>query len=427
MGFPRAIAHVDADAFFASVEQAMHPEYRGRPVVTGQERNIVSAASYEAKAKGVKRGVALWDVKKICPDCIILPSDYETYSLYSLRLFEILRRYTPDVEEYSIDEAFLDLTGVARLHRKGYRAVISEIQRTVERELGIGVSIGLSLTRTLAKIASRLRKPRGLVAVSESRIPDLLERTPVEAVCGIGPKSAALLAKFGVATTKHLTDLSEASVRRLLGRPGVELWLELQGALVNPVVAGSRSPEHSVMKSKTFTPPSSDRVFVRAQCLRNLESACIKLRRHSLDADRVQLHLRRQDFRYDGEEARLEQRTNLPPEILPVLNGLFDSLFRSGRLYRATGVVLAGLAPTGPLQVSLFGDAERSEKGRALYDEIGGLAEKYGKHVVSAGTGLFLKRSAVTSRAALPERKTDLLPGETRRRRLAVPLWDVKL
>ncbi len=115
--WPRAIMHVDADAFFASCEQAVHPELKGRPVITGKERGIVAAASYEAKAKGVSRGVRLADVKKICPDAVILPSDYETYSLFSVRMFEILRRFSPDVEEYSIDEAFVDLTGLRRRSR----------------------------------------------------------------------------------------------------------------------------------------------------------------------------------------------------------------------------------------------------------------------------------------------------------------------
>src|SRR5512137_2869283 len=109
---PRAIMHIDADAFFASCEQAIHPELRGRPVITGKERGIVAAASYEAKARGVTRVVRLSDVRKLCPDAVIVPSDYETYSLFSLRMLEILRRFSHDVEEYSIDEAFVDLTGL---------------------------------------------------------------------------------------------------------------------------------------------------------------------------------------------------------------------------------------------------------------------------------------------------------------------------
>src|SRR5512145_3462178 len=131
----KAILHVDADAFFASCEQAIHPELKGRPVITGKERGIVAAASYEAKARGVKRGVRLSDVKKLCPDAVILPSDYETYSLFSVRMFEILRRFSPDVEEYSIDEAFVDLTGLRRTFHGPYEEIARQMQETVESEL----------------------------------------------------------------------------------------------------------------------------------------------------------------------------------------------------------------------------------------------------------------------------------------------------
>src|ERR1700690_2922977 len=163
--WPRAILHLDADAFFASCEQAIHPELRGRPVITGKERGIVAAASYEAKARGVQRGVRLSDVKKICPDAVILPSDYETYSLFSVRMFEILRRFSPDVEEYSIDEAFVDLTGLRRSYHGSFGMIAKKMQVTVETELGITVSVGVSLSKVLAKIGSKHNKPHGLTII----------------------------------------------------------------------------------------------------------------------------------------------------------------------------------------------------------------------------------------------------------------------
>ncbi|HZX47902.1 MAG TPA: hypothetical protein VFF47_01640, partial [Nitrospirota bacterium] len=145
--WPRAIMHMDADAFFASCEQAIHPELKGRPVITGKERGIVAAASYEAKAMGVERGMRLFEAKKVCPDVVLLPSDYETYSLFSIRMFEILRRFSPDVEEYSIDEAFVDLTGLRRRFHGPYSDIALRVQDTVVKELGISVSIGVSLTK----------------------------------------------------------------------------------------------------------------------------------------------------------------------------------------------------------------------------------------------------------------------------------------
>ena len=130
--FPQAIAHIDCDAFFASCEQARDPSLKGRPVITGKERGIVSCASYEAKARGVARAVRLGDVKKLCPDAVILSSDYELYSIYSCRLFEIMRRFTPEVEEYSIDEAFCDLTGLRRMYRTSYEEIALKIKLVSE-------------------------------------------------------------------------------------------------------------------------------------------------------------------------------------------------------------------------------------------------------------------------------------------------------
>ena len=127
--FPRAILHIDGDAFFASCEQSRRPKLQGRPVVTGKERGIVASMSYEAKARGVTRGMRLSDIRKVCPDAVILPSDYETYSLLSKRFFAIVRRYTPDVEEYSIDECFADLTGLRRPLRMSYLKIAAHMKK----------------------------------------------------------------------------------------------------------------------------------------------------------------------------------------------------------------------------------------------------------------------------------------------------------
>src|SRR5215831_11278028 len=151
--FPRAIVHIDGDAFFAACEQSRRPKLQGRPVVTGKERGIASSMSYEAKARGVTRGMPLHDIRRLCPDCIIMPSDYETYSLFSVRMFDIVRRYTGDVEEYSIDECFADLTGLRRPLRMSYRQMVERIKSDLDTELGMTFSVGLAPTKVLAKVA----------------------------------------------------------------------------------------------------------------------------------------------------------------------------------------------------------------------------------------------------------------------------------
>ncbi len=153
--FPRAILHVDGDAFFASCEQSRRPQLQGRPVVTSKERGIAASMSYEAKARGVTRGMRLADIRKRCPDAVILPSDYETYSLLSTRLFAIVRRYTPEVEAYSVDECFADLTGLRRPLRMSYFQMAAQIKKDLDSALGFTFSVGLAPNKVVAKIASK--------------------------------------------------------------------------------------------------------------------------------------------------------------------------------------------------------------------------------------------------------------------------------
>src|SRR5262245_54079784 len=198
--FPRAIVHIDGDAFFASCEQSRAPELRGKPVVTGKERGIAASMSYEAKAQGVTRGMRLFEVRKLCPDAIILPSDYETYSLLSKRLFSIARRYTPDVEECSIDECFCDVTGLRRVLRMSYPEIAQQMKRDLDTELGFTFSVGLAPNKVLAKIASKWQKPSGFTAIPGRDIHRFLHELPVSKVWGIGNNTAALLAKHSVTT-----------------------------------------------------------------------------------------------------------------------------------------------------------------------------------------------------------------------------------
>src|SRR3989344_2480727 len=304
--FPRAILHIDGDSFFASCEVAKDPSLRGKPVITGRERGIVSACTYEAKARGVKRGMRLFEVRKICPDAVILPSDYETYSLFSERMYKIVRRYTPDVEEYSIDECFADLTptlknGMAShqqnsdcgcnrnfLRQAKKRAATQEdaifstgqagmlaqcIQQTLECELGMTFSIGLSATKTLAKVGSKWNKPHGLTMIPLSEAPRFLAALSVGEIWGIGPNTSAYLNKYGIKTAFDFANKSEEWVRGQLSKPYIEVWYELNGVIKNELDTKGRRTYQSISKTKTFTPPSSDAAFIYAQLSKNVENA----------------------------------------------------------------------------------------------------------------------------------------------------------
>ena len=427
--WPRGILHVDADAFFASCEQAIHPELRGRPVITGKERGIVAAASYEAKAKGIKRGMRLFEVKKVCPDAVILPSDYETYSLFSLRMFEIFRRFSPDVEEYSIDEAFVDLTGLRRSFHGSYAMIAGKLQETVEKELGITVSVGVSLSKVLAKIGSKHRKPHGLTLIPGRDIHLYLENLPVEKVWGIGPNTAAFLNKHRITTALQFARKDETFIKNYLSKPYQEIWHELNGRSVYPVVTEAKNSYQSISKAKTFTPPSTDETFIFAQLSKNLENACIKARRYMLAATRLIVFLKGQDFRSFGVEIRLSLPSAYPACLMGPLKEGFSRVFSPNTLYRQTGVVLAGLVPDDGSRYTLFDDTTKIEKMAKIYEAVDSLSGKYGKHIVQHGSSLPTRQQAQHEgdRGDVPVRKTETFKGENKRQRLGLPVLNIKV
>jgi DNA polymerase-4/DNA polymerase V len=418
---------VDGDAFFTSVEQSMHPHLKGRPVVTGRERGIIACASYEAKALGIKGGVSLWEARRKCPELVVLPSDYESYSIYSKRMFEIMRRYTPEVEEYSIDEGFADITGMRRLFRCGYEAIARQLQEAVRRELDLTVSVGLSLSKSLAKIASDYRKPSGLTAVRGKHIHLFLQRIPLADVWGIGRSAQGLLGKYGIKTAYDFTQMDEKRVRRLLHKPGWEIWQELRGHAVKKLEMEVRPPQASIMKGKTFSAPSGDRDYIYAKLIRNLESAFIKLRRHRMRARELAVYLRRKDYDERGLSIRFNRSTSNAMEIAPMVKALFGRLYVPDNEYRSTTVVLGCLESDAERQCDLFEDRVAIERMREVGQVVDRINSRYGKHRIFLATGLALPAVEINERDQPCWRRLNLLPGETRRRRVRLPRLNLKV
>jgi DNA polymerase IV len=421
--FPRAILHIDGDSFFASCEVAKDPSLRGKPVITGKERGIVSACTYEAKARGIKRGMRLFEVKKICPDAVILPSDYETYSLFSARMYAIVRRYTSAVEEYSIDECFADLTGLRRPLRMSYPQMAERIKHELDTELGITFSIGVSATKTLAKIGSKWEKPSGLTLIPLRSAPQFLEKLTVDKVWGIGPNTTAFLNRFGVQTALDFAEKDETWIRKNLSKPFFETWKELNGDIAFELNVEGRNTYQSISKTKTFTPPSSDPAFVLAQLSKNVENACIKARRWNLATDKVFFFLKTQDFLYHGCEVKLPHPTALPHTILTEIKKFIPRTYRPHTLYRATGVVLMNLAEHTNAQLDLFGSVEESEGLARVFKSVDEMAAKYGKHTVFLGSSFNAVAFAahVGERGDVAQRTKTLFRGETKRQRLGIP------
>ena len=464
--FPRAILHIDGDSFFASCEVAKDPRLRGKAVITGRERGIVSACTYEAKARGIKRGMRLFEVRKLCPDAVILPSDYETYSLFSERMYRIVRRYTPDVEEYSIDECFADLTptlknGMAShqqnsdcncdrnflrrakkmtatqedaIFSTGQAGMLAQcIQQTLERELGMTFSIGLSATKTLAKVGSKWNKPHGLTIIPLSEAPRFLAAISVGEIWGIGPNTAAYLNKYGIRTALDLAQASKAWVRGRLSKPYIDTWYELNGVVKNELDTTGRETYQSISKTKTFTPPSSDTAFIYSQLSKNVENACIKARRWKLATPEIFFFLKTQEFKYHGCEIKLPYPTATPQDILGEIAKYYSRIFQKGVQYRATGIALLKLAAHASAQLDLFGAVRKSEGLQQIFESVDAISEKYGKHAVFLGSsfsaigGSLPGQAGASGGAAFndrdepPARHQNLFKGETSRRRLAIP------
>lgn len=419
----KAIAHIDCDAFFASCEQARDPRLKGKPIVTGKERGIISCANYEAKALGIKRGLSLLDARGICPELIVLPSDYETYSIYSERVFEIIRRFTPTVEEYSIDEAYCDLTGLRRIYRTSYEGIAKQIKDAIHKELDITVSIGLGPTKTIAKICSRHKKPDGLTAVSGLGLEAFLKTVPLERVCGFGPNTVALLEKSGIKNVYDYIKRPLDFADRLLGKVGRELWHELRGETVYELCVDRKDKYLSISKTKTFSPASKERGLVKAHLMRNLESAFIKLRRHGLAAKTLSIFLKNSDFKYAGLRGELNRHSSSTLDFTELCGKLFDTVFAGSIVYRATGVILTDIVSEGTDSRTLFDDPVKIQAISDISKAVDVINSHYGKYSVHiATTNAAFIETREHPRNEVASRKRELLKGETFRKRLRIPL-----
>ncbi len=423
--YPRAFIHIDANAFFASCEKATHPEYMNKPVVTGVERGIASSFCYIAKAYGVKRGMILSDVKKLCPNVILLPSDYELYGMFSERMFAIVRKYTSQVEEYSIDECFAEITGMRRTLHKSYPQIAAAIKKDIQDSLGITVSVGLAPTKCLSKLAANWVKPDGLTCMPKREIQKYAKKWPVEKLWGVGRQTASYMHSIGIRSTVDFISQSESFVQQHFTKPHIEMWKELSGNAVYDIQAEKKRTYKSISKGKTFTPPSKNKRFVYAQLIKNVENACIKARRHHHVARRVVVMLKTQQFQYQAMELHLSRASAYPHDIIPFVKKGFDQIFQPGTLYRSTQIVLAGLQLNTNIQANLFEPAVQLKKMQQVYAAVDMMSHKFGKHTVHLGSSLLAQQTAqhAKDRGTLPTRRTvQKLKGETARQRLGIPM-----
>jgi DNA polymerase-4 len=365
----RTILHVDLDAFFAAVEQRDRPELRGKPVIVGgggpSDRGVVSAASYEAREFGVHSAMPLREAGRLCPRGIFLPVDGAKYLAVSREVMAVLRRFTPLVEPISIDEAFLDVTASRALFGDG-AAVALLIKEAVRDEIGLTISVGVARTKLVAKIASDLRKPDGLVVVAPGEEAAFLAPLSIRRLWGVGEQTAAALRDYGVATIGDLAALPPELLGRRFGKHGEALTQRARGidadAVSDPADAKSIGHEH------TFDVDTSDRETIERTLLAMAEGVAGRLRAGGVKAGTIAVKIRDSSFRTITRQRTLPEPTDLTEPIWHVALDLARPEVRGIRV-RLLGVTASHLEL--PDQMALFeGDDVRRRRAVEAADDI---------------------------------------------------------
>ncbi|MFQ5482827.1 MAG: DNA polymerase IV, partial [Nitrospinaceae bacterium] len=327
-GRRREILHIDMDAFFVSVERVLDPSLAGRAVIVGGDpdgRWVVAAASYEARDYGVHSAMPIARARRLCPHAVFRRGSHRRYSEFSARLFTILETYSPLVEPMSLDEACLDLTGCARLHRGPAAKTAVRIRGEVQRTLGLPASIGLASNKLMAKIASGLAKPQGFLRVQAGQEGGFLAPLPIGRIPGIGPKSRERFQRLGIRTVGQLAALPRELLEEVYGNWGARLYWRARGVCDAPV--RRRGESKSISRETTLDEDTLSGPFLESVLSRLTEQAAAQLRADGLHARCVTLKLRYSDFRTLTRSHTLSQPAWEDHILYSAAAGLFRRTF----------------------------------------------------------------------------------------------------
>jgi DNA polymerase-4 len=388
------IVHVDVDAFFASVEQALDPRLRGRPVLVG--RGVVASASYEAKARGVRTAMSFRDALRICPDAAVVPGAYEHYADFAARVRRILEDFTPAVETAALDDFYLDFTGTERLY-PDFRLTLRRLQQRVEDETGLSVSVGAATSKLMASLASRIRRPRGLGIIPPGEELRFLDPLPVGKLHGVGHAHAATLTERGIHTVGELRRLPLAVLAAAFGPAvGRQLWERARG--IDPrEVQGPALPK-SVSRETTIEDATIDPELLTGLVEYLAERVGATLRSIGCQARALMLKIRYADGFPSARQVRLDPPTNDEKALLAAAMEIFDSLYARRVALRWVGVSVANLVPDRR-QNDLF-DA-RANRRWYLNRGVDAVRGRFGWNAVFYGRGLVLRRHYATKREGL--------------------------
>lgn len=371
---PRVIAHIDMDAFFASVEQRDNPVLKGQPVVVGADpkggrgRGVVSTCSYEARPFGIHSAQPISTAYKLCPHAVFLPVDFKKYNQASEEIFTILNNFTPDIEPISIDEAFLDLTGSYHFYKTPF-ATAQAIKEEIKKKVRLTASIGIAPVKMVAKIASDFSKPDGLLEITEEKLLDFLWPLPIRRLWGVGPKTQEQLNRMGIKTVGDIARLSPQAMYEKFGESGAHLHELANG--IDPRAVESHEEAKSVSHEHTFDVDCADPEVIYKVMLVLSEKVSRRLRKSDLAGKTLSLKIRLKGFKTYSRAFTFDQRTNHTDSIYTKAKEIFTSFYKRGMEIRLIGVRMTNF-DSPYLQEILFDDGRRqkSEKIHSVMDTI---------------------------------------------------------
>lgn len=391
MAKKHVIALVDCDSFFVSCEQSVNPELKGKPVcvMSGRGQCVISR-SKEAKKLGIRMGMPYFQIEGQMKKSVFINANHELYCKISEKVMDVLKSFSPKVEIYSIDEAFVELTGLERLYKKNYLEIAQMIRQEVLDKVDIPVSIGVSSSKSLAKLASDKAKKaeEGVFLVGSRKIIPLLEKTSIDEIWGIGKNLSIMLRKHGILTAYELISQDDLWLNKQIGIHGLEMKHELLGEMISPVSNEIKLPK-SIQKTSALAKFSSDKNYLKNSLNYHIHRACVRLRKINAKCKGISIFLRTKDFKVYCEKKVLNAGTDFELEISDIVFELLEKMYNPHVVYRSTGVILDTFVFNNEAQMSLFSDNvvdERKEKLSKCFDK---LEQRFGKDIIQTG---FIKK-----------------------------------
>ncbi len=379
--YDRHIAHLDLDTFFVSVEQLRNPKLLGKPILIGgsSDRGVVAACSYEARKFGIHSAMPMYAAKRLCKEAIVVKSDFEAYSKYSKLVTDVIKDSVPLVEKSSIDEFYVDMTGMDKFF--GCFKFTEELKQKVNKESGLPVSWALASNKLISKVATNEVKPNGQLEIPFGKEKSFLAPLSIMKIPGIGKETGYKFLKMGVETVKTLSEIPVEMLQNLLGKNGTELWRRAHGIDDSPVIPYLE--QKSISTENTFEADTIDMNFLHSEFVRMTEKIAFELRSQNRLTGCITVKLR-----YSDHETHTIQKSipysNADHTLLKTVKELFAKLYQRRILIRLIGVRFTNLIQ-GTYQINLFEDTQENIK---LYQAIDSIKKRFGEGKLLRAVGL---------------------------------------